>query len=451
MLERFDIQRSMPFSLKYSSKNNTVLALANDIWKDLPIDKTIKVDLKMQCLISCLINMKIGWETLKYVRYSRTKEYYTNFPGRYKFDYFTHAIMLGVIDGMQDLGLLNSETGFFNPEEQTGQLSKLKVADDFVSELRTIKNKMILDIQPPELIILKERGKYGSKLDYDETDKTLKMKKAILEYNELRQSTNFTLKNIKVSELEESERIFLNAFALEDFSLNSETIESLRIRNPYIYRTFNDSWIKGGRYYNGLESNMSEYLRKHLHINGNETVELDYSCLHIQMLYNKEGLELKENAYDKLSNGNKDLRDLFKLIGLVSINSTDKSNALNGIRNEMVDFKIAESKGKTSKKKNYGINKLFKDLSDISIDYYYQQWVNAHPAISKYLNSDVGIKLQYQDSQIASNVIEHFTKRGIACLVIHDSFIVEKKYEAELKEMMIKEYKRKYKFQPVIK
>jgi hypothetical protein len=441
----------MPFSLKYSSKHGKVLALGEDVWKGLPIDKKIKVNLKKECLIACLVNLKIGWETLNYVRYSRSKEYYANFPARYKFDFFTHTIMLGIIDGMEKLGLLTSETGFLNPEEQTGQLSKFKVVDCFSNEIRSIKNDMILDIQPPELIILKERGKGGKKIDYDDSEKTLKMKKAILEYNELRQNTTFTLKNIKTSDLEESERIFLKAFALEDISLDIETIESLKIRNPYIYRIFNDSWIKGGRYYNGLESNMSEFLRKHLYINGNETIEIDYSCLHIQALYNMEGIELKENAYDRLANDNKDLRDLFKLIGLVSINSTDKLNALQGIRNELIDFKIADSKGKMSKKKNYSLHRIFDDFKNESIDYYYQKWVNAHPAISKYLNSDMGIKLQYHDSQIASGVLNYFTKKGITCLVIHDSFIVEKKYESELKEMMIKKYKEKYKFLPVIK
>lgn len=76
----------------------------------------------------------------------------------------------------------------------------------------------------------------------------------------------------------------------------------------------------------------------------------------------------------------------------------------------------------------------FEDLTDISISRYYDQWVQAHPVIAKYLSSDVGIKLQYQDSRIAAGIINYFTEKEVPVLVVHDSFIIEKKYESELIE-----------------
>jgi len=448
MVERFDIHRSIPFSLKHSSKHNTVLALADDIWNELPVDKKMKVDLKKQCLIASLVNLKIGLKTLNYICYSRTKEYYSKLPSRYKNDFFTYNIMKGVLSGLDDIGITNTKLGFINLEDNTTRRTKVKVAESFIGTLQQIQSSMIEDIQPPELIILKSRGEFGEKIDYVENDKTIKMRNELIAYNELRQVTKFTLEGTCQDSLLQSEKDFMEFNSMA----NSVSDRKFNLRNPYIYRVFNESFNLGGRYYNGIESNMSSELRTHLYINGNETSEKDFSCMHIRMLYNREGLELIDDAYDMLAKGNKDLRDLYKLAALVSINSSDKHNALNGIRNEIRELNESRKKNIVeSKKKNYNLIKLFPDLTDKSINYYYEKWVAAHPKISKYLNSDIGIKLQNKDSKISSGVIKHFTSKGIPVLVIHDSFIVEKRYEGQLEEIMEKEYYKQFKFKPVIK
>lgn len=51
---------------------------------------------------------------------------------------------------------------------------------------------------------------------------------------------------------------------------------------------------------------------------------------------------------------------------------------------------------------------------------------------------------------IASDVINYFTKKNIAILPVHDSFIVEKTYENELLNVMEKAYKKRFKYNPEI-
>lgn len=447
MLERFNIRNSMPFSLKYNSNHESVVAVAEKIWESMVIDKRIKPTIKMKCLIACLINLKLGLSSLNYISYSRRGEHYSNLPIRYRMDYYTYDIMLGVLSSLDALGITETKLGFINLNDKSSRQTKVRISDNYLQTLCSIDNTMIEDIAPPELIVLKQRGKYGDKINYTDDEVTNKMRKDLIAYNTLRQSTCLTLNSVDLNSLDISGKEFINLYGV---NTNEDGI--IKLRNPYVYRVFNETFDLGGRFYGSIESSMNSELRNHLCINGNKVVEKDFSCLHIRMLYNKRKLELQEDAYDMLAGGDKDLRDLYKLIGLVSINSKSKENALNGIRYEISKRYRAKKKNeRINSKKNYELIKLFPDLSDVSIDFHYQKWVDAHSKISKYLNSDVGIKLQNKDSKIASEIINYFTKKAVPVLVVHDSFLIEEKYEDELVERMNREYYKLYKFYPVIK
>jgi len=74
----------------------------------------------------------------------------------------------------------------------------------------------------------------------------------------------------------------------------------------------------------------------------------------------------------------------------------------------------------------------------------------AHDRISMYFCSDIGLKLQYLDSQITSDILDYFLEREIPVLPIHDSYIVAEAYEVELYEVMREKYRRYMGFDPVI-
>ena len=71
-----------------------------------------------------------------------------------------------------------------------------------------------------------------------------------------------------------------------------------------------------------------------------------------------------------------------------------------------------------------------------------QKIFDTHKTITKFFNKGRGLELQYLDSCIAEAVLMHFTKQGIACLCVHDSFIVEDRYKDELGDVMKEEYKK---------
>ena len=60
-----------------------------------------------------------------------------------------------------------------------------------------------------------------------------------------------------------------------------------------------------------------------------------------------------------------------------------------------------------------------------------------HPHLNDDLCTDKGIGLMYEDSCMAEEIITHFVMRDIPILCIHDSFMVQQRYEAELKRVML--------------
>ncbi|HAY33771.1 MAG TPA: hypothetical protein PK536_09695 [Ignavibacteria bacterium] len=426
----YHILDDLPFNLKHTSKHPVITNIVKDIWSDLSIDKSIKVSLKQKCLVSTLLNLWISMNTRYYIRYSRRKVYYAGIPKRYRVDYYTYNIMVGIMDSFSSLGLIESEKGFYNPEQDYGQLTKIKPTDLAVSMLQNIKPVYVEDIRPPEFVILKNR-ETKTKIDYQDTKEIIQMRNELTDYNDLRQSTTFALKNVTIGEAVTHNRFF------KLFGITSSTDE-WTIRNPYIYRVFNNDFQHGGRYYSGIESQMPKELRAKLTINGSPTVELDFGSMHIRILYQLENKRISGNVYEQLSDGNPLLRGLYKLIALVSINSTTLKKTLEGLRSDILT-------------RHRELLVLFNKVTDEEILGYFNRWKKAHKPIAKYFNSDIGVKLQNYDSQIAAGVIRHFTSKGVPVLVVHDSFVIEDKYKEDLKDIMNSKYLNIIHHKPIIK
>jgi hypothetical protein len=428
MLERFNISRAIPFSQKYSSNDSTVKELCDKLWEEIPVDKTKKVHLKKECLEAAVLNLRVGWTTGNYIRYSCDRTYYSSIPKRYNNEYYTYNIMCGVLKGLNACGYTIEHKGFRNPEDKCAQQTKIIATDELTKSLKGITNKMIIDTEPPELVILHERRKSGIWKGYSDTDEIRQLRRDLKEYNELRQATEFSVVGYKNSNKKCELFIADNATNI--------TSNKIYFRNPYIYRVFNEDFKTGGRYYDGIESNMPKELRKLLYINGEKTVEKDFSGMHVRMLYNLKGENPSGNFYDDLSGGDPTLRKLYKLIALISINAGS----------EKAVYKAVRKKAKNTELKSLFPNKI----TDDAIKVFYDTWLKAHSSIAEYFNSDIGVKLQFKDSLISSGVIKHFTKKGIPVLVIHDSFIVNEQYSAELVEVMKEEYKKQLGFEPEV-
>jgi len=190
-----------------------------------------------------------------------------------------------------------------------------------------------------------------------------------------------------------------------------------------LHRVFNNSsFACGGRFFGAYHLSLLKEIRKNcILLNGNSTVELDFSALHIRMLYHMEGIPYKDDPYSILCEKEED-RKLYKLVQLVAINSSDEKNAIMAIRNE------------------FRKNGFAYDLSNSSIEKLINKFKVVHKPICKYLNSGIGLKLQNLDSKITENILIDLMKEDIPTLPVHDSYIVEEQYKGKLAEKMSEKY-----------
>jgi hypothetical protein len=208
-----------------------------------------------------------------------------------------------------------------------------------------------------------------------------------------------------------------------------------RVNNTDLYRVFNnDSFKQGGRFYGATYQQLSEKVRSGLLINGEPTVELDYSAHHIRMSYHLLGIDYRDDPYLALSDDPGE-RNIMKRLLLVAINADTEKKAIVGFRGAV--WKDVD--------RSSGI------LTDKSIKKMLTHAKEVHAPIAKYIHSGKGRRLQNRDSQVTEGILLRMMNAEIPCLPVHDSYIVPKQYGDKLKEVMVKEYEKALNFTPIIK
>jgi hypothetical protein len=187
----------------------------------------------------------------------------------------------------------------------------------------------------------------------------------------------------------------------------------------------------GGRFYGAIYQRISKDLRPFILINGEPTIELDYSALHIRMLYHMVGIDYQEDPYLSISDGPEDRRDL-KYVMLIAINDKTENS---------VKYSVAK--------------KCAEDKRDIiphwKTDMYLQRFKEYHKPIANFITSNKGIELQFEDSQLIDTILQSCMKQNIPVLPVHDSVICPISNKDIVYDIMREEYKKRLGFYPVIK
>ena len=221
------------------------------------------------------------------------------------------------------------------------------------------------------------RGK-KKKFAIKPTDEQLKLNSAMLE------TTNQTLS------------------AYDDFMASAATTIGSSPIHPSqlsLTRIFSKaSFDLGGRLFSPIQ-NYTKQTRKYFYLNGEPTIEIDYSSIHPHMLYHREGLEFGGN-------------DPYAIEGF------DRDDV-------KVAFNIMLNKETASANKSVA-KTISKDLDyDIDTAEALEKAIHAlHSPIAHHFNTGIGLTLQRRDSDIALLVINTFVKDLRPIICVHDSFIV---------------------------
>ena len=207
---------------------------------------------------------------------------------------------------------------------------------------------------------------------------------------------------------------------------------------------------QGGRFYargkGGIYQRMPGELRECLRIDGEETIEIDYKCEHLNILYAKENVDMWKVMNDAYNiDGVKcDYRFVVKTALLVMLNCKDESNLFN-----IVYAHFNKDKEQWRRKiffekfmQEYGTTEKFNE--------FIQKIKDKHSTISKYFCSGIGKRLQRIDSDIMSDILENCLNNDIIALPVHDSVIVKKKDLTKVKEIMYKAFEEQTGFKAVI-
>lgn len=360
-----------------------------------------------------LLDLYVAWtEGWKYISMARGVTHYKP-KSRYNALHISKKI-IEVADHMAGSNLIKIHPGVYDRGKGKGYVSRIQVTQNLIQRF--------LDAKFPDLAITSDWNREtlvlrdGSKKDteYDDTPETVRMREVLTRYNDLLRKTH------------------VDCCHLKEPRINRRDGRLVRVGQhaKFVRRVFNEgSWNKGGRFYGGFWQQIPSADRQFIRIDGERTVEIDYSGLHIVLLYAAKGknywseVDGADDPYainvDGLSDD--EARSLGKLLLLMSINAVDETSSFNALRseinsNDQITLPI----------------KLTNDLLKEALD----QLKGKHPLIADKMCSGAGIDLQNVDGSMTESLINSFTSDGMPILCIHDSYIVPSEHATRLRQEM---------------
>tara|TARA_B100000676_G_C18066441_1_gene841270 strand:- start:1228 stop:2781 length:1554 start_codon:yes stop_codon:yes gene_type:complete len=405
--------------------SKSLSALVDHLYKKLRCDHK-NVEKKKNHLKIIIANL--------YNNYSIDKKRYTGIyrsSNRYNSNsrYNGNHISRGLIDMVKllsDNGYMQYYNGVnARNSSATSYISRNKLTDKLLYLIKKYKiNESDIELLPnTECIIVQIKDENGKrKVEYTDTENIKRYRSILTDYNNLLRETH-----IDINELPAKNGIIIGK------SKNPVVITQ---SEKFVRRIFNHEGLDiGGRYYGGWWQRLNSEWRNKININNAPTVEIDYSGVHLRILYDQHGLsvppgdvyDLREMGYREIYRQYSDdeIRPVLKVLLLIMLNADSEKKAIRAFRYELQD-----------KDNNYP--------SDLNISTLISKFSQLHYRLrdKKLFYTGVGKQLARQDSDIATGVIEYFTKKRIAVLTIHDSFIIDFKHLAELKSVMIEQYKK---------
>ncbi|WP_279479906.1 hypothetical protein [Aureimonas sp. SK2] len=186
-----------------------------------------------------------------------------------------------------------------------------------------------------------------------------------------------------------------------------------------LVRIFNLDLSRGGRFYatGGAWQVLRKAERHRILINGQPVCELDYATIHPSMAYAMFGLRPPQDSYD--IGGDWD-RKLVKAAMMTALNAKSFQDAMLSVS---ANRKIgAVPRSSEARKRAVSLLNRIRQV---------------HWEIEGLFFSDAGATFMLRDSEMAEFVLTSLMKKGVACLPIHDSFLVQRSQRDVLRDAMM--------------
>ncbi len=269
------------------------------------------------------------------------------------------------------------------------------------------------DLEPVEgreTVILRGEGK--KPLEYEDTEDTIRWRRDLETYNRLLQDTFIDIPSLEQPFIERAVEQGPRVGHFQRIPINPI--------NMHVHRVFSRGrWDLNGRFYGGWWQQIGQDLRQQIHINDEPTVEVDYRGLHVALLSHEQGVRLVGDPYALAEDMIEGIdaaqqRRYLKHLVLTAVNARSRKTAFQAFRN------------------NFGAKERGKTLTNDDLERLLDAFLEKHPHLRESMCADQGIRLMFIDSQIADSVLGYFLARELPVLMVHDSFIVQRRYEDDL-------------------
>jgi hypothetical protein len=383
-----------------------------------------KAKLRRKHIKVVVLNLYVAWlgDSSCWVAYYRGKWAYEA-RSRYN-ELHVSFITVAVVDAMIQLGYVQHVEGFNDRTGKRSRTSRMRATQPLLDLIHghQIVPQMIVSPADRECIILRaqstdEDGRTRQEdIPYEDNDETVRMRAELIAYNQL-----LAASDIQISE------------APVGANRPEGPMPKVDLTNKFVRRIFaNGSWEEGGRFYGGwwqtlrnrkLANKRPGAWRSQILINGNPTAELDFSGLHVVLLYAREGIdywtEIDRDPYQLEGFEQSDrMRDFLKLVLLCCLFADSRDTAIKAIRKKINEREDGY----------WGKSEAFGWVADegLQIGTLVDAFAESHPRISQtYFYSNYSTRLQRLDSKIAERVIKGFTDKGVPILALHDSFLID--------------------------
>jgi len=370
------------------------------------------------------LDLYCSWRTdpQQYVSYSRSKRRYGK-HSRYTRIKIGMSCLLNLVDKMLEHEYIEHVNGVCYRDPVTNipyasYSSRMRATKKLIKLIVKHKVKLrMISRHPIEAVIFlraeKDENDVAEDVPFVDMPRDVeRSEKVLIEYNNLLQKTYIDIDDE-----------FMTSDELDKMKKweNQKYVEySVDLSKKRVYRVFsNEDWNQNGRIYGAWWHGCPKQLRKYIVINGEPTIELDFSSIHILFLYAHLGENFLDEGTDAYTIEGHEFRNAMKIVIMSAINAKpDVEKNVDG------DTRAVQAAWKTL------VMKCNKDRMLNGIDSYDQLYTmlealkERHKPIAEFLSSGKGIELMKQDSDIAVDLIKQLSRMRIPILTVHDSFIV---------------------------
>lgn len=336
-----------------------------------------------------------------------------------------NRIIMRVIDFLADRGLIENNIGAANEYQNIKSWCKAK--PHLVKMISILKAVAVIHSKKAPLIVLRDDRK---------------AEKPIPKHNAAQ---------CKAKQLKEPVRAFNRFWIGHKASRVTARTEHAPVI-PYLHRVFNLNLDLGGRFYGDYQT-LPQSDRARIKIDDRETVELDYSALHINLLYAQEGIQFFGDANSIPGMD----RELAKDLILRLLNSDNlgqfKANVTRSASPETKKIWIdwhkriepkrqwIEGKVERYRKPNFLEGFIEGVPEGLTGDQALEMIRNRHKPIAHHFGTDnIGLKLQNADSEIMSKCLLECLSKSLPALPVHDSIICQRRHRKDVERIMQNSY-----------